>query len=261
MIVIGTAGWSIPRACARRFPHAGTHLHRYALVLRGVEINSSFYRHHAIGTYAGWAQQTPRAFSFAVKLPQRITHDERLRAARRPLQDFLASLAGLGRRLGPLLVQLPASLAFDPRVARGFFALLRERHDGPVVCEPRHASWFETDANGLLLRHRIGRVAADPAVVPAAALPGGWPGVVYYRLHGSPRKYWSIYELERVAQWAQALRGLPRGTPAWCVFDNTAGGGAAGNALQMLDMIAGESTRQGVVRMSQGVKSLTYAAR
>ena len=234
MIVVGTAGWSIPRACAKRFPEEGTHLRRYGQVLRGVEINSSFYRHHAAETYARWAKQTPRAFSFAIKLPQRITHDQRLRAARQPLQQFLGSIAGLGRRLGPLVVQLPPSLAFEGPIARGFFALLRHHYPGPVVCEPRHPSWFGTAAERLLLRYRVGRVAADPAVVPAAALPGGWPEIVYYRLHGTPRKYWSVYEAGRVAHWAQTLKGLPRGTLAWCVFDNTAAGGALGNALQML---------------------------
>lgn len=235
-LIVATAGWSIPRACARRFPGEGTHLQRYARVLRGVEIDTSFYRDHSHDTYARWARQTPRGFRFAVKLPRRITHDGRLRAARRPLQEFLEGLAGLGRRLGPLVVQLPPSLPFEMRVARGFFALLRECHAGPVVCEPRHASWFDARADGLLLRHRIARVAADPAVVPTAGQPGGWAGLVYYRLHGSPRKYWSVYERQRVAQWTEAMRTLPRTTEAWCVFDNTAGGGAAGNALQMRDM-------------------------
>ena len=242
MIVVGTAGWSIPRACAKRFPHQGTHLQRYGQILRGVEVNSSFYRHHAAATYARWAKQTPRGFSFAIKVPQRITHEGRLRAARRPLQEFLDSLVGLGRRLGPLIVQLPPSLAFEPRVASGFFTLLR--HEGPAVCEPRHPSWFEAEADALLRRYRVGRVAADPAVVPDAAQPGGWPGIVYYRLHGSPRMYWSVYEVKRVALWAQALRGLPRGTLAWCVINNTAGGGAAGNALQMLEILgAGKAPR------------------
>lgn len=237
MIVIGTAAWSIPRACATRFPAAGTHLQRYAQVLRGVEINSSFYRNHSRDTYARWAKQTPRTFRFAVKLPQQITHEQRLRAARLPLEEFLAGISGLGQRLGPLVVQLPPSLAFEIRVARTFFELLRQRHSGAVVCEPRHASWFESAAHALLQRYHIGRIAADPAVVPAAAQPGGWPGTVYYRLHGSPRMYWSTYERKRLVQWAQALTQLPRGTSAWCVFDNTASGGAAANALQILKLL------------------------
>jgi uncharacterized protein YecE (DUF72 family) len=261
VIVVGTAGWSIPRPCGGRFPEVGTHLRRYGQVLRGVEINSSFYRHHATETYALWATQTPRAFSFATKLPRCITHDQRLRAARQPLKQFLASVTGLGRRLGPLVVQLPPSLSFEGRIAGGFFALLRQHHDGPVVCEPRHPSWFGAGAERLLLRYRVGRVAADPAVVPAAALPGGWPGIVYYRLHGTPRMYWSVYETERVAQWAQALRAIPRGSLAWCVFDNTAGGGATANALQMLEMLQGKKSTEGVLGSSQGVKLTAYAAR
>lgn len=237
MIVIATAGWSIPRTSAAGFPGDGTALQRYAGVLRGVEINTSFYRNHAPASYANWARQTPSAFRFAVKIPGSITHDGRLRATRRPLEEFLGTLKGLGRRLGPVVVQLPPSLTFDRRVARTFFTMLRERHAGPVVCEPRHVSWFEGGVDELLSRYHIARAAADPAIVPAAAVPGGWPHVVYYRLHGSPRKYWSIYDKERLAQWVVALSSLPRRTLAWCVFDNTASGGAAGNALQLLKML------------------------
>jgi uncharacterized protein YecE (DUF72 family) len=238
MIVVATAGWSIPKSCARRIDGEGTHLRRYARVFRGAEINTSFYKDHSAATYANWAKQTPRSFSFAVKLPRLITHDQRLRSARRPLEDFLANVTGLGARLGPLVVQLPPSLPFEALVARRFFTLLRERHEGAVVCEPRHATWFAPPAQSLLERYRIARVAADPAVVPAAAEPGGWPQVAYFRLHGSPRKYWSIYTSETVAEWTRQIKALPRRTLVWCVFDNTAGGGAMGNALQMLGALA-----------------------
>lgn len=243
MIIIATAGWSIPRIVTADFPGEGTHLQRYARVFHGVEINSSFYRDHSSETYRHWASLTPRNFSFGVKLPGAITHEHRLRAARGRLTQFLAGVAGLGRRLGPLIVQLPPSLAFEPRVARTFFALLRDRHDGPVVCEPRHASWFVGAVDALLRHHRIGRVAADPAVVPAAAQPGGWTGVAYYRLHGSPRKYWSIYDEARLSYWAQEVNALPRSTSAWCVFDNTASGGAAGNALQLRKMLSTDTRK------------------
>ena len=84
MIVVATAGWSIPRDCAAYFPGEGTQLRRYAQVLRGVEINSSFHRDHSAATYARWAGQTPRSFRFTIKLPRRITHEGRLRRARRP---------------------------------------------------------------------------------------------------------------------------------------------------------------------------------
>jgi uncharacterized protein YecE (DUF72 family) len=236
MIRVGTAGWSIPRPSANALPGDGTHLERYARVLNCAEINSSFYRSHSARTYAGWGAQTPRTFRFAIKVPGRITHEGRLRRARVPLLQFRDEVGGLGRRLGPWLVQLPPSLAFERRVARAFFGLLRDLHDGPVVCEPRHASWFTDRADALLDRHRIARVAADPSPNPGAGAPGGWPGIVYYRLHGSPRRYWSVYERARLQAWADGLR-RPRGIDAWCVFDNTAGGGAVPNALELLGLV------------------------
>ena len=233
MIVVGTAGWSLPKAAQGEFPLEGTHLTRYASVLRGVEINSSFYRGHSPQTYGKWAASTPASFRFAVKIPKAITHESRLRRARRPLEQFLAEVAGLGSKLGPLLVQLPPSFEYEPRVARAFLKLLREHHDGAVVCEPRHASWFTSRAEALLVEYRVARVATDPTVIPAATVPGGWAGLTYYRLHGSPSRYWSVYPPERVERWVEEVRKLPAGTEVWCMFDNTAGGGAIVNALQM----------------------------
>ena len=87
-ITIATAGWTVTREAAPRFPGDGTHLSRYARVLGGVEINSSFYRSHAVTTYRKWADSTPREFRFAVKLPGLITHELGLRGARAALQSL-----------------------------------------------------------------------------------------------------------------------------------------------------------------------------
>jgi uncharacterized protein YecE (DUF72 family) len=232
-VFIGTAGWSIPRASADHCPGDGTHLQRYARVFRAAEINSSFHRPHSPETYRKWARSTGLSFRFAVKLPRVITHDLKLRAARRPLEQFLQESAGLGVRRGPLLVQLPPSLAFEKRAARTFFDLLRSRFDGFVVCEPRHLTWFTPEANALLVSFEVGRVAADPPPVPGADLPGGWPDIVYYRLHGSPDKYWSRYDPDYIRKLASALRLVPASVPAWCIFDNTASGAALENAWEL----------------------------
>ena len=243
MIRVGVAGWTLYGA-RDAFPGPGSQLERFARVLGAVEINSAFYRPHSCETYARWAASTPTRFRFAVKVPQAITHEQRLRRARAPLAEFLDGVQGLGRKLGPLLVQLPPSLAFEARVARRFFALLRDLHAGPIACEPRHASWFEAPATRVLVAYRIGRVAADPAPVPEAATPGGWPGLVYYRLHGSPRRYWSVYEPERLAAWARQLRTRGRAAEAWCIFDNTAGGGATRNALELVTELRPRATQR-----------------
>jgi uncharacterized protein YecE (DUF72 family) len=75
--------------------------------------------------------------------------------------------------------------------------------------------------------------------VPAAAEPGGWPGTVYFRLHGSPRTYYSAYDASYLDALATRLLAAPPG--AWCIFDNTALGAATTNALGLLDRLAGGS--------------------
>jgi len=236
-LFIGTAGWSIPRQVAPHFPGEGTHLHRYARVLHCVEINSSFHRPHAAATYARWAASAPAEFRFSVKIPRAITHEGALRAARPLIDRFLEESAGLGDKRGPLLLQLPPSLAFDRRVAGRFLDLLRSRFGGPLVCEPRHPTWFAVAAEALLVRHDVARVAADPAPAPGAERPGGWSGLVYYRLHGTPRKYWSRYEPEMLAGLAGDLRRAAAHVDVWCLFDNTASGAALENAWNLMRMV------------------------
>ena len=238
---IGTAGWSIPRAIAGQAPGLGPHLERYGRVLNCAEINSSFHRPHRNEVYAKWAALTPHGFRFSVKAPRTITHDAQLKRCRPMLETFLSQVAGLGAKLGPLLIQLPPSLGLSTRTARAFFALLRERHVGPVVCEPRHETWFTAAASRIFDDFRIARVATDPSRIAGATEPGGWhgragaPAVIYYRLHGSPRKYWSRYPAERIAAWAAEMRGwMAKGAETWCIFDNTASGAAMENALEML---------------------------
>jgi uncharacterized protein YecE (DUF72 family) len=233
LVHIGCAGWSIPRERAQEFPASGTHLERYAQRLPAVEINSSFYRPHRPETYARWAASTPEGFRFAVKIPKAITHTGRLRDSAEPLARFLSEAGELGEKLGPLLVQLPPSLRFDAGVAEAFFTLLRARFAGGIVCEPRHRSWFTAEAERLLVAAHIARVAADPAPVPEAARPGGWPDLVYHRLHGSPAMYESAYDDAYIEALAKALRTAAQRATTWCIFDNTALGAATANALDL----------------------------
>ena len=238
---VGCAGWSIPAAHRTQFGPGDSVLARYATVFDSVEINSAFYRSHQRATYARWAASVPSGFRFSVKLPRTITHDARLRDCGALLDTFLEQCGGLGRKLGALLVQLPPSLAYDGRHAAAFFAMLRRRHDGPVACEPRHATWFAPAADALLQRHGIHRVAADPAPVPGAEVPGGDTGSTYWRLHGSPRIYYSEYGRDALGVLADALRSAGRGT--WCVFDNTAHGHAVGDALKLRALLGVAATR------------------
>ena len=234
-LFIGTAGWSIPREQASHVTGEGAHLQRYARVFRCAEINSSFYRPHRPGTYRRWAAATPDGFLFSVKVPRALTHEGALAPDRLRLQTFLEEARSLGDRLGPLLLQLPPKNSFNAAVANAFFTLLRELHPtGDVVLEPRHVSWFTPDAEALLRSFRIARVAADPMRVPEAMTPAGDPATVYYRLHGSPRTYYSPYDEAFLVELASTLNAFAaRGGNVWCIFDNTASGAALGDALKL----------------------------
>ena len=237
-LLIGTAGWTLPRESAHAFEGEGTHLQRYSRVLRAAEINSTFHRPHRTSTYTRWATSVPGDFRFCLKAPKTITHKAKLVDCEPLLDAFLEESAPLGDKLDCLLFQLPPSFAYDEALARRFFAAVRERFARSVACEPRHASWF--DADRMLVEYRVARVAADPAKVPAAAAPGGWPDLRYYRWHGSPRMYYSSYPAERLQELAAALEAdKAAGGVVWCMFDNTVTGAAMANALEVRALTAG----------------------
>ena len=237
-LFIGCAGWSIPAALAGRFADGNSQLERYARRFNGVEINSSFYRPHLPMTYRRWAASVPAAFRFAVKVPRAISHEARLRNSDEALQSFLGQVDELGARLGCLLVQLPPSLAYIPSEVLPFFDQLVRLHQGPVVCEPRHSSWFHPAASRALRERGVARVAADPARHPRAAVPAGDSRLQYFRLHGSPRIYYDAYPDAVLHRLERRLRRPSRDcVQRWCVFDNTALGHAVANGLDLIQRL------------------------
>ena len=233
---VGTAGWTVPRAHAGEIPTGGSHLERYARELPCVEINATFYRLPRPSTLLRWVASTPEGFRFAVKAPKAMTHEKQLRNCGGELAEFFGALKPMAEKLGPVLVQLPPKLAFDEGTAREFFTTLRELHGSAVALEPRHASWFSAAADQLLRGFQVGRVMADPPVgAIAAGHPGGWSGLRYFRLHGSPRKYWSSYEESFLRDLA--VQVAARRAETWVIFDNTAQGHALGNALRMQKLL------------------------
>lgn len=233
-LYIGTAGWSIASRYRDEFPPDGSHLERYAERLTAVEINSSFYKPHRLETWQRWAASTPTGFRFSVKLPKAISHEAGLSGCDARLDRFMAEIAGLGDRLGILLVQLPPKLVRDAEIFETFVADLRARSGVTVVLEPRHRSWFTAEADAQMSDLRIARVAADPAKIPGADEPGGWRGLAYYRWHGAPRIYYSDYDAAALQALRRRLTDLrSQDVPTWCIFDNTASGAALGNALAL----------------------------
>ena len=234
-LYIGTAGWNVPGIHAGHFSREGSHLVRYGKKLNCAEINSCFYREHKPETYQKWAASVPESFCFAVKAPRTITHEGGLQAKNQDaLVRFLQQTSALGKKRGPVLLQLPPKLVFDKSTVFDFFSMFRGLYQGPAVLEPRNVSWFSPAADAILQEFQIARVAADPALAPQAAQPSGWPELVYFHLHGSPRRYYSAYSQDFLSRLAEELSCLTRlTTTVWCIFDNTASGAALGNALEL----------------------------
>jgi uncharacterized protein YecE (DUF72 family) len=233
VIRVGCAGWSIPKVSKPHFPSALSHLESYAQRFNACEINSSFYRPHRLETWARWAESVPKDFRFAVKAPRTITHGSKLICGPELLLPFLDQVNSLGQKLGPVLFQLPPKLVFEPNIATRFFGMLRDNFSGGAVFEPRHPSWFAPEVETLWKDFRIARVAADPACVPAASQPSGWNDLVYCRLHGSPRRYYSSYSDDFLNSLSSDLADYATTADVWCIFDNTASGSAILNGLTL----------------------------
>lgn len=230
---VGCAGWNIPQQVAAHFSSGGSHLERYSQSFNCCEINSSFYRPHKKETWERWARSVPTGFRFSVKAPRTITHEAKLNCSSEVLSAFLKQIEFLREKLGPVLIQLPPSLEFDHTRSRMFLSMLRRCFSGDVVWEPRHASWFEGESDNLLKEFSIARVAADPACVLASAWPGGLASLAYFRLHGSPRRYFSAYSSDSLNMIVTQMASLDARTRIWCIFDNTALGAATRNALEL----------------------------
>jgi uncharacterized protein YecE (DUF72 family) len=242
---IGTAGWSIRAEHRAAFATDGSHLERYAARFNAVEINSSFYRPHRRATYERWANSVGESFRFAAKLPKAISHARHADGLAPGIARFAEEVTGLGEKLGIVLIQFPPSLSYDEARATLIFTALRNCLPCRLACEPRHATWFDEEADTLLDRLQIARVAADPAIVPGAGVPGGWRATRYHRLHGAPKIYYSRYDPAaldtiRATLVAEAAAGLD----PWCIFDNTALGFATANALELRGhLVSGFSSR------------------
>jgi uncharacterized protein YecE (DUF72 family) len=201
-VLVGTSGFSYPAWRPTFYPAdvpAAGMLRHYAGVFDTVEINHSFYRMPTEDLLAGWRRQTAARFRFALKAPQRITHQRRLRDCEDLTRDFVRLAGTLGPSLGPLLFQLPPHLKADlPRLAQFLTAL---PSNVQAAFEFRHPSWFADATYGLLRERKCALCIADTdedTTPLVATAPFGY--VRLRRLDYSP---------EALAAWAERLGSLP----------------------------------------------------
>ncbi|MGV9733345.1 DUF72 domain-containing protein [Rhodococcus aetherivorans] len=226
-----------------------------------IEINGTFYALQRPSSFLRWRDETPDGFVFAVKGGRFVTHMKRLVDVDDALANFFATgVLALGPKLGPVLWQLPPTLAFEPERLGAFLtslpastreaAALAARHtdkvredrvwteidaDRPIryALEVRHPSFADEEAAALLRRLDVALVVADTAG-RFPFLTEATTDFVYVRLHGDTELYASGYTPEALDEWAARIRGWrSEGRDVYVYFDNDIKGYAPWDALEL----------------------------
>ena len=243
-IIIGTSGWQYRDWRDGLYPKGVPQrrwLEHYASQYQTVENNSSFYRLPAPETFAGWRARTPDDFVMAVKASRYLTHVRKLRDPAEPVARLLGAAAGLGPKLGPVLLQLPPTLTAEPALLDACLKEFRTArqpggqqpgNDGRlrIAVEPRHASWWTEEVQQILGAHDAALCWADRLGRPVTPLwrTAGWG---YLRFHEGAADPWPSYGQQSLRSWVHRVRqAWPGDADVYVYFNNDPGGAAVVNS-------------------------------
>jgi len=241
---VGTSGWQYRDWRGVLYPPGLAQrgwLEYYAGRYGTVENNAAFYRLPSHETFAAWRARTPDGFVMAVKASRYLTHVRRLRDPAEPVGRLLRAAAGLGDRLGPVLLQLPPNLPAD---ARALEDCLREfaRFPGTrVAVEFRHPSWWTEETRQALERHGAALCWADRAGHPVTPLwrTADWG---YLRFHEGAAQPWPRYDAPVLRSWVQRIARAWRGdADVFVYFNNDQGGAAVHDATAFASIALGSA--------------------
>ena len=236
-LLVGTSGFDYRDwrgSFYPRFLKPNERLAYYAEHFATVELNVTFYRTPSADAFRGWRDAVPDDFRFAVKASRFLTHVRRLEAPEASVDYLMGRIELLGDRLGPVLLQLPPSMAIDlerlDRTLRAFGDRAR------VAVEPRHRSWFEPGLCDVLRRHDAAFVLADRRrpITPLWA-PTDW---TYVRLHEGRATPRPCYGDRSLRSWVERIATLPGVGAGYVYFNNDHRACAVRNALQFDDLLA-----------------------
>ena len=252
-IRIGTQGWNYAAWVGPFYPpgtRAPDYLATYARAFDTVEVDSTFYAVPPPRTVRGWAARTPDGFVFALKMPQEVTHERRLRGADDVVAAFLDSARELGDKLGPVLLQMGPDFGPDELGALEAF-LPRLPQDIRFAVEVRQQRWMRPavlpDLLSLLAAHGRALALSDGRWVPRETMQElamrPTADFHYVRWMGPDRAITDYSHLQHdrgaeVASWAEVLRALPgRGVSVFGYFNNHFAGHSPANARQMQTLL------------------------
>jgi uncharacterized protein YecE (DUF72 family) len=210
-------------------------LERYAEVFDTVEVNSTFYRLARRQAVAGWVEQTPAGFEFAVKASRYLTHIKRLGDIRDGIARFYEPLEPMVQagRLGPVLWQLPENFHRDDRRLEGWLELLDSVSTGRHTIEFRHESWFVPAVLDVLRRHGVALTIGDHPSRPFQPheATADWR---FVRFHYGARGRAGNYSASEIETWARRIAQWRRRESVYAYFNNDWRGFAPANAQLLL---------------------------
>lgn len=213
-------------------------LEYYAAIFPTVELNGTFYRLPKPEVVDRWRESTPDGFVFAAKGSRFLTHNKKLHDVGEGLHRYFEPIRRLGRKLGPVLWQLPPQLKKpDPERLDHFLRALPRGIR--YVVEFRNAGWY-TDEILDLLDARGVAVCEHDILRERPARPTG--GFRYLRFHGTSSKYSGRYGRETLRRVAMDLRRWERHADAYVYFNNDRYGHALLDAFDLSDLL-GEPAR------------------
>lgn len=258
-IHIGTQGWNYDAWVGPFYPtgtRAADFLSVYARAFDTVEVDATFYAIPPEKTVRGWAARTPGHFTFALKMPQEITHERRLRECGGVLSLFLDRARVLGAKLGPVLIQLgpdfapvelPALASFLPTLPR----------DVRFAIEFRQRGWIHDGVLALLAEHRVALALTDARWIPRRAMLAlaerPTTDVAYVRWMGPNRDIvdYSRIQADRtreLEQWADALLALAQKASAvYGYVNNHFAGHSPASARQLQRLLGQEAVEPGAL--------------
>ncbi len=197
-----------------------------------LEINSTFYKMPTLKAFNNWYNQSPPDFLFTVKAPRLITHYKKFNEVTSLVTDFYSTIKeGLREKVGCVLFQLPPSYSFSKE---RLDAVLGQMNPGfNNVMEFRHESWWTAEVFKALSAQQITFSGISyPSSLPDQVIEN--TSLVYYRFHGKPVLYKSLYSLEEIKAFVAQLP--PGDRQVYVYFNNTWGNSALINSRQLQEI-------------------------
>ena len=240
-ILISTSGWHYKHWWGLFYPgdlKPSDRLTYFSKRFKTVEINSTLYEYPSVGRIALWLRKTPEDFVFAVKMNRFITHYQRLENVEESLDGYERVPTALGKKLGIILIQLPASLKFDAVHATAFFKLLRSKNlDRRYALEARHSSWLTDEVYELLAKYNMAWSIADSGgrFPTAEQITASY---TYLRFHGPGALVASSYSDDALRHWSDKIcRWKEKKLDVYVYFNKDFGGFAPKNAQRLIELI------------------------